>query len=290
MKDFVVYTVLVGGYGDIHQPEYVDERFDYILFTTDTIPDPGVWQVRSFPAVPEGDNRRISRYPKTHPVSLLNGYKASLYQDANIIIRDRWVYDRCIELFRSDADIAGVQLLATGRDCIYEHSFDMFMMKAEHDYNALRQMQALRQRGFPDHFGLNENNVIWRRHCPLVEKVDDEWWWWITNYSYRDQFSYMYCLWNNGIARTLFLPVGEDTNNSVHFTRINHNALPSVSRRKWIKRDADEKWRCFCRRLPGNRDASLKEWVELSKRSDPDQALQQWGQTAFKQYLKRILK
>ena len=35
MKDFVVYTVLTGGYDNILQPLVVDDRFDFILFSND---------------------------------------------------------------------------------------------------------------------------------------------------------------------------------------------------------------------------------------------------------------
>ena len=58
----------------------------------------GVWTVREIPRIVENDNKRLSRYPKTHPETLLADYKASLYIDANIQILDQWVYDRFIEL------------------------------------------------------------------------------------------------------------------------------------------------------------------------------------------------
>ena len=97
---FVIYTVMVGDYGSIHQPIAVDDRFDYILFSNDiNQSNVGIWQVRSIPEVVKNDNKRLSRYPKTHPETLLSEYDASLYIDANIQIADSWVYKRIIECF-----------------------------------------------------------------------------------------------------------------------------------------------------------------------------------------------
>lgn len=46
MKDFVIYTVLVGGYDDVLQPKVVDDRFDYILFSNDfKETKQGIWNI-----------------------------------------------------------------------------------------------------------------------------------------------------------------------------------------------------------------------------------------------------
>lgn len=279
MNEFVIYTVMVGDYGSIYQPEIVDSRFDYVIFSNSIREaNVGIWEVKRFPESSANDNKRLSRYPKTHPVTLLSGYAASLYIDANVQIRDQWVYDRFVELYNSSINIAGVQLVYTGRDCIYSHSYDMCVMRAEHDYNAIVQMHELRKRGFPEHFGLNENNLIWRRHNLLVKTVDDEWWWWITNYSYRDQFSYMYCLWKFEITRFLFLPAGEDTGNSSHFRRIPHNELKEVAEKKWVTPNFFEKYRNRCRNSNENLyDLYRLHWLHLTKLPFPRVALFIWG-------------
>ena len=187
---------MVGKYGDIFQPLVVDSRFDYVLFTDHFDVDKiGVWQVKRIPETIHNDNKRLSRYPKTHLKGMLPDYEASLYIDANVQIRDQWVYDRFTELFNKGVEYAGIKLVSTGRDCIYDHSFDIWQFGYENDYNAIIQCAELYRRGFPEHYGLNENNVIYRRHTERMHEVDDEWWWWITHYSFRDQFSFMYCLW-----------------------------------------------------------------------------------------------
>lgn len=272
MKEFVIYTVLVGGYDDVLQPKVVDDRFDYILFSNDfKEPRQGVWTVREIPRVVENDNKRLSRYPKTHPETLLADYKASLYIDANIQIQDQWVYDRFIELYSQNTEFAGIQLVLTGRDCIYEHSFDMCQVLVEHDYVAVRQCHKLYELGFPRHFGLNENNIIYRIHTEKMKRTDEEWWDWILSYSARDQFSYMYCLWKNNVEIKYFLPEGEDSRNGIHFRLINHNGNLNVIKSKVIKRSFIEKLRIKSRSY--EIDKSMKRWLNICKCSHPVLAL-----------------
>lgn len=280
MIRYVIYTVLTGGYEGILQPLVSDERFDYILFSNDFDEGRiGVWQIRPIPlVVDEKDNKRLSRFPKSHPETLLSDYKASLYIDANIQIADKWVYDRFIELAEQNTDHAGIKLLATGRDDIYRHAYDMCVMRAEHDMNAIRQCHALYKKGFPEHWGLNENNIIFRTHSELMKKVDEEWWWWITNYSYRDQFSYMYCLWKHGVKREYFLPEGLDAHNNNYFVFTHHNNQNSVSSKKWVKTGFFETRRNVNRSLSKEKhDNYCRQWVVLCKMPCPKFVLFVWG-------------
>lgn len=262
MKNFVIYTVLVGGYDAVLQPKLIDDRFDYILFTNDTKAQSiGVWSIRPITEVVINDSKRLSRYPKTHPETLLKEYEASLYIDANIQICDQWVYDRFVELYDKKVEYAGIKLVLTGRDCIYEHTFDMCQTLVEHDYVAIKQCHELYKRGFPQHFGLNENNIIFRIHTERMKNADEEWWDWILKYSCRDQFSYMYCLWKHGVEINFFLPPGEDARNGNHFTLISHNK--DINKQKVIKRGFVEKFRIKSRSF--DKEKSVIRWVKIIK-------------------------
>ena len=268
MADFVIYTVLVGNYDDIMQPVVVDERFDYVLFSNDVKSENvGVWSVRRIPDVIKNDNKRLSRYPKSHPETMLADYKASLYIDANIQIQDQWVYDRFVELYNQNIEFAGIKLVLTGRNCIYEHSFDMCLWLVEHDYVAIRQCHELYRRGFPRHFGLNENNIIFRIHTSRMKAVDEEWWQWITNYSSRDQFSYMYCIWKYDIPLNYFLPEGEDARTSSHFSLVKHDSRPHVIKTKIVRRSLFERLRIKSMRVDSER--SLNRWLKIYKSNHP---------------------
>ena len=280
MNRYVVYTVMTGGYEEVLQPIVIDERFDYVLFSNDfDSPKEGTWEVRNIPKVlDKEDNKRLSRYPKSHPETLLSEYEASLYVDANIQIADRWVYDRFIELAEDKVQCAGIKLLVTGRDDIYRHAYDMCVMKAENDMNAICQCHALYKLGFPEHYGLNENNIIFRSHTELMRQVDEEWWWWIENFSFRDQFSYMYCLWKYNIKRDFFLPEGLDAHNNDYFAFTHHNNNKSVSRTKWVKTGFFETRRNVNRlRCKEKYDLYCEHWVKICKLPCPQLMLFVWG-------------
>lgn len=271
---------MTGGYDKILQPLIVDDRFDYVLFSNDFGEKQiGVWQVSPIPeAVSLKDNKRLSRYPKTHPETMLAEYETSLYIDANIQIVDQWVYDRYVELCLSGNIFAGIKLIDTGKDCIYEHSYDMCNNGIEHDYDAIKQCHALYKLGFPKHYGLNENNVIFRRHTREMKKADEEWWWWILNYSFRDQFSYMYCLWKYNIPIDYFLPIGEYCGNTAHFNRILHDNHDNVKKTKYVKMSVFEKARLKCRMLnERNNKRYLSHWLILMKMPYPQCFLMLWG-------------
>ncbi len=268
MNRFAIYTVITGRYEYILQPLAIDDRFDYILFT-DIVntENKGVWAVRRIPGNYILDKIRLSRYPKTHPASLLSEYEASLYLDANIQIKDNWIYSKFMDLVNADVEYAGVKLVVTGRDCIYDHAFDMCSIHVEHDYMGIKQCHELYLRHFPQHFGLNENNIIFRRHTEKIKRVDDEWWGWILNYSCRDQFSYMYCLWKNKIPINYIFSEGEDARNSSHFNFAEHNNLPNVAKRKRKKKSLIEKIRLFS--LSHNKQEGLRIWEKSYKSNKP---------------------
>jgi len=55
--------------------------------------------------------------------------------------------------------------------------------------------------GFPASYGLNETNIVYRRHKnPEIIRVMDEWWAMIEKYSKRDQLALSFILWKHGIT------------------------------------------------------------------------------------------
>lgn len=278
---------MTGGYDEVCQPLVIDERFDYVLFSNDFEESKiGAWQVRHIPVPSEidaTDNKRISRYPKTHPETMLGEYEASLYIDANIQIADRWMYDKCAEYAAKGVQFAGIHIstsphpFAEPRDDIYEHMYDMCTIAVEHDYKAIKMCRTLYKSGFPAHYGLNENNVIYRLHTEQMRKCDEEWWWWIVNYSFRDQFSYMYCLWKHKIQCEYFFPYGVTARNTPHLHFMGHNQ-DVVKRRKSVPTGILERIRIKCKDLnPEKYNRYCKHWLWMIKRPYPQVWLVAWG-------------
>ena len=205
-KQYVVYTVVVGGYDDIHQPLVVDDRFDYVLFT-DIIKSNyiGVWQVRLFD-YKNIDKIRESRYPKMHPTELLSEYDASLYIDGKLQIMGEDIYDKCVSFFKNGIDWGGV--MVPERNDIYSECFYIAREQHEAIVRTLEWGFLLRKENYPRNSGLMDNCVIFRIHNTRVARADSFWWELYERYLKRDQPLLPYVFWKNqGLRKESLSPV-----------------------------------------------------------------------------------
>ena len=252
MKDFVIFSALVGNYDEVYQPKVVDDRFDYILFTNGTnARSLGVWQIRPIPYF----NRIqtiIARWVKTHPEALLSEYRASLWIDSNIIITSQYVYDRVIELYQNDILVSSMKHFQ--RDCVYEELFTILCCGFERESVVLKWGRLLRKNNYPKHNGLCETGVFYRIHSnEKVSLFDNTWWRCIEKFSRRDQFSVNYVLWLLNMNWVFFLPDGKSVYNSDCFSHREHISHGSVPQR--IK--CDKLGAClirYCAKCPNKRN------------------------------------
>ena len=238
MNKYVVYTSLVGSYDEIRQPLTVDGRFDYILFSDSLSVDRiGVWQVHPIPQL-EGNDRLRSRYVKCHPAKVLSDYEASMYIDANIQIAAQGVYDRFYELIKDGVEWGGIQ--HPDQDCSYEEICAIVDLKWVHDYDVVDWYGRMKKDGFPEDWGLYENNVIFRRHTSKVSDIGDFWWQTLINGCKRDQFSLMYALWKFRPSMAYFLPKGEfprlNSSNFVYYEHMPHSRILNLGVNERIRR------------------------------------------------------
>lgn len=254
-KRFCVYTALIGGYDEVRQPLAVDEDFDYFLFSDDIAPQRiGVWEVRPFGYKNEIATK-TSRWPKLHPHILLPDYEASVYVDANIIIRSDTFYGRVKELFEKGVKIAS--LIHPDWTCTYQELLHIMYLGWETERMTMEWGHFLRKEGFPREMGTFENRVIFRRHNnEKVIAIDELWWNCIERYARRDQLSFRYCLWKEKVDCQGFLPIGCSAKDNPYFELCHHkhHASKDVNvhdgkkeNRSWLMRyymkHADEKQR-----------------------------------------------
>lgn len=198
MNSKVIYTSIVGGYDPLCQPVVVDESFDYICFTNDVPPGrDGVWEIRPIPVAGE-DNVRLCRKTKLLPHTVLSDYEWSVWVDANIIITSADFYTAINRAIESGDTVS--QLPHIQRDCIYEEALHCCKVGKAGLCETKRQLNHLKEEGFPRHFGLFENNILVRKHNDkAVVAASEMWWSEVCNYTTRDQFSLMYVLWKCGL-------------------------------------------------------------------------------------------
>ena len=223
MKRFVIYTAVIGGYDQIRQPEIIDDRFDYVLFSNDLQDDKvGVWTIKHF-SYSNSDSTRISRYIKTHPETLLPGYDFSIWIDSNIQISSDFLYTRAIALFNNQVEISALK--HSLRNYIYDELFAVVNLMVEHEAVVLKWGHLLRKEGCPKNLGLSETGILYRCMNPRLNAFNELWWNCISRYSRRDQLSFNYCLWKSGLEFNDFLGDGRLLRDCPDFILSNHNRL-----------------------------------------------------------------
>ncbi len=231
----VIYTCIVGGYDKLRQPEALDEGFDYICFSDSgagTVD--GVWQIRPIPYSCE-DPTRLSRYVKLMPHKVLGEYEESLWIDANITITGAGIYEAVRKVSAEGSLVA--QVLHLGRDCVYEEIPACYKDLRIGFREARRTRKHLLSEGFPRHFGLMENNLIFRRHNdPSVVRLSETWWEEYCNYSRRDQLSLMPVCWKCGVFPDNLLGGGLNVRNVPFLGYSRHTGANDPSQKRGIRR------------------------------------------------------
>lgn len=227
MKDFVIFTAIIGNYDDIVQPIIVDDKFDFILFSNEISENQvGVWQIRNIPYQNE-DKTRIARWVKTHPEELLPEYECSIWIDANIQISSSYIYSKSINLHRSSILISSMKHPV--RDCIYDEATEVLTLGLDHEKTIVKWLHQLRCEGFPIHHGLYETGIMFRKHTNVqIKQFDKKWWECILFNSKRDQLSFSYTLYKIGLKCGYFLPDGEDVRHSGRFNYIYHDTPSKI--------------------------------------------------------------
>ena len=198
----VIYTCIVGGYDELWQPEAVDGSYDYICFSNDFRESRiGVWEIRPIPFSSK-DSTRLSRYVKILPHRVLEEYDVSVWMDAGIQVITGEFYRYLEDAVASRSLIA--QVPHRHWDCVYEDMKAVLEQDRVSFWPTYRQYRHLRRDGHPAHYGMYENNLIFRFHNdPLVTVISEEWWREYMAYSKRDQFSLVNIYRKRGFAPAL---------------------------------------------------------------------------------------
>ena len=152
---------------------------------------------------------------------MLSGYDYSLYVDANILIKEKYVYERINTLISLNTPIALLQ--HPFRDCVYQEAYVCIASMKGGWLDILRQIFFLKRNGIPKHNALYEANVIFRKHNDAdIVRMDELWWKTFMKYSKRDQLSLVYALSKYKGKIDFFLPPGQTTRNHPSFEKISH--------------------------------------------------------------------
>jgi hypothetical protein len=196
-KKIVAYTAIVDNYNPLQNPLYIDPQIDYVCFTDQpkwcSLVNNTVWKCRPFPRM-DLDATRMNRYVKILPHLFFPEYEYSIYVDGSIRITGD-----VRELLNQYGHPNMLSFKHPRRSCIYEEGKVCIEMRKEDPDTITRQLEAYRSEGFPERFGLTENNVLIRQHNnPIIIKLMEDWWREVITKSRRDQLSFPYVAWRNG--------------------------------------------------------------------------------------------
>lgn len=213
----VIYTAITGGYETLRNPDYIDPDFTYICFSDEPfwskLTNNTVWKICKTPKS-SLDTTRKARQLKTQPHIFLDKYAFdySVWIDGNINVTGD-----ITKLIRSLGDFTLAGFKHYMRDCLYDEADACIQGNKDDPAIITSQINQYRSERFPPHEGLLETNVLIRKHNdPDINNLMNIWWDQIRTYSKRDQLSFTYACWKQGITPTL---MGEDNsrNNSPYF-------------------------------------------------------------------------
>lgn len=236
----VIYGALAGNYDDIPVHKYKMKGWDYILFT-DTFDEKekNGWEIRPLKHMISGtddDNTRTARWHKTNPHKLFPEYDYSVWIDTNVFIINNG-FETILETFISkDTELASME--HPGRECIFEEIKACKKLGKDSKKNLETIKKYLKKEDFPKELGLFETNVLFRKHnSDNIIKLDNLWWSNIEQYSKRDQLSFTYVLWKEGINCEKLLGDGFCVRNHPAFSiGRGHKINNKIKKRKILKK------------------------------------------------------
>jgi hypothetical protein len=194
-KRAVVYCAITGAYDRLRPPISPDPDLDYIAFAEDFVPVPDPW-IRS--RIPRRfvDNRRTSRFLKTHAHTLLPGYDISVWVDGAFQLRN--LKAKNLDLALGPAHIAFFQ--HDLRDCAYAEAEVVSRTKLDSPESVAWTVKQLEAHAYPRRAGMVATGlVVQRPKSQVLMDAMEEWWHMILNGSQRDQLSINFVLWKHKI-------------------------------------------------------------------------------------------
>lgn len=184
-----IFTVLIGDYDDLQDPEVVTAGWDYICITNNPNLKSDQWKIVHVND-PDLDAIRASRKYKICNHLVDSKYDVSIYIDANIAIKGNLDAFLSISWKASDKIAILYHPYHTG---VVEEFNACLHRNLDNSQTIIDQKNQYFQHGFSDKFPQVNNRLIIRKtNCPHVKTLMDNWFNEVLNHSFRDQLSFNY--------------------------------------------------------------------------------------------------
>jgi hypothetical protein len=189
----VVYTIIIGNYDDLREPEIVSPDFDYVCLTDRSDLISQTWKFIKVRCDKKKPPKRCAARLITYPFDYLKDYELSVRINGNMSICCD-ISDFVSRTLPPDKSIAIMRNPKS--DCVYIAAQNVINAKKDEPEVVLRQMDKYRREGYPEHNGLLSSQVLIRRHNDEnLRKHCRLWLREIDRHSQRDQLSFNYILW-----------------------------------------------------------------------------------------------
>jgi hypothetical protein len=203
----VIYTAITNHYDTLQPPRHPEAGCEYVCFTDDPDSVPAPW--KAIRIARRFDNPRLDAlWYRVHPHLALGDHDVSVYVDGRFVLRKAM-----LPLIRAAlADTSVAVFDNAWWDCLYLAGEDDVRQDRYAPSKLARQLARYRETGFPRHLASLLPGVLMRRHhAPEIVKMAEAWWDEILRASSRDQLSFTYLIWRQGVAfRRVWLPVHDN--------------------------------------------------------------------------------
>lgn len=206
-----VYTCIFGHYDTIQRPMSYPDNVDYYIITDLDMRDACGWKkydISAYENLLKGKtNVEKNRWFKMHPHEIFKEYRYSVYVDGNVLpVTD-------FTEFVNQIGNSGIAMYwHSPNNCIYQEALqNKYIVKKISPAEVDKQVAYLRHQGMPEDYGMTTCNVIARDHTnSICTKLMDDWWTEFSQHCKRDQLSFPYVAWKNGVPMEDIAVLGDD--------------------------------------------------------------------------------
>lgn len=219
-----VYTSIFGNSDVLHEPLFRSEKCDYFAITDQEIPQNSTWKELDCSHIlgfNKYDNYHKAKFCKLFPHVLFPDYDYSIWVDGNAqIVAD--LYPLIDKL--DDNHVMG-SFENPLHDCIYTEKNYIIYIDAADTNTIENQIKTYKKAGFPKNFGMREFSILMRKHSDKkLQNLMTQWWEHCNKYTMRDQISFPFILWKNGLDIDYIQKYPGNWRKNPRFLFIPHNA------------------------------------------------------------------
>ncbi|XKT75429.1 MAG: methyltransferase domain-containing protein [Patescibacteria group bacterium UBA2103] len=219
--DVLVYTAIFGKY-DTLAPAPSIPGVAFVCVTDSEKYKVSGWTMQYMEPQYE-DVVRNARFVKVNPHIVFRHIPTSIWIDGNIsVVGD---VKEALEKYLADGVSMAVydhgSTVGDARTSLFEEAGVLIASGKKDDPEVMqKQIDRYKEEGYADDQGLISSMVMFRRHMdPVLQKGLSRWWEEIEGGSRRDQLSFNYAMWKEGVP---FTYIKEDSRNNAYFVHVPH--------------------------------------------------------------------